>query len=126
MQTKQKQKQNFFIWYGSPLTHAPHHALSKKTKKKQRWPSFHGIRPLGVQRHLSPNAKKVVPFSHVKKKTFLQKEGGKTRHLHQGSGRTGGSLQMNRLSLRNNRLKLETSRELPIILEESIEHTSNE
>ena len=34
-------------------------------------------------------------------------------------GRTGGWLQMNRL-------KLETSRELPIILEESIEHNSNE
>ena len=36
-------------------------------------------------------------------------------------------LQMNRLSLRNNRLKLETSGGLPIILEESIEeYTSNE
>ena len=42
-------------------------------------------------------------------------------------GRTGGWLQMNRLSLRNNRLKLETSRELPITLEESIEeYASNE
>ena len=38
----------------------------------------------------------------------------------QGSGTTGGSLQINRW-------KLKTSRELPIILEESIEHTpSNE
>ena len=34
---------------------------------------------------------------------------------------------MNRLSLRNNRLKFETSEELPIVLEESIEeYTSNE
>jgi hypothetical protein len=42
-------------------------------------------------------------------------------------GRTGGSLQMNRLSFRNNQLKLETSRELPFILEESIEeYTSTE
>ena len=39
-------------------------------------------------------------------------------------GRTGGQLQMNRLSLRNNRLKLETSRKLPIVWEESIEYTS--
>ena len=42
------------------------------------------------------------------------------------SGRTGGWLQMNRLSLRNNRWKFETSGELPIALEESIEYTSNE
>ena len=43
-------------------------------------------------------------------------------------GRTGGYLQMNRSSLRNNRLwKLETSGELPIVLEESIEeYISNE
>ena len=33
---------------------------------------------------------------------------------------------MNRLSLRNNRLKFETSRTLAIILEESIEYTLNE
>ena len=33
---------------------------------------------------------------------------------------------MNLLSLRNNQLKLETSGELLIILEECIEHTSNE
>ena len=33
---------------------------------------------------------------------------------------------MNRLGLRNNQLKLETSGELPIILEESIENTLNE
>ena len=46
--------------------------------------------------------------------------------LNQGSGRTGGKLQMNWLSLRNNQLKFETSGELPIILEESIEYTSNE
>ena len=39
---------------------------------------------------------------------------------NQGSGRTGGWLQMNRLSLRNNRLKLETLGELLIILEEFI------
>ena len=32
-------------------------------------------------------------------------------------GENGGQLQMNRLSLRNNRLKLETSGELPTILE---------
>ena len=43
------------------------------------------------------------------------------------SGRTGGWLQMKRSSLRNNRLKFETSGELPIILGESIdEYTSNE
>ena len=43
------------------------------------------------------------------------------------SGRTGGWLQMNRLCFRNNRLKVETSGELPIILEESIdEYTLNE
>ena len=41
-------------------------------------------------------------------------------------GRTSGKLQMNRLSLRINQLKLETSKELSIILEESIEYTSNE
>jgi hypothetical protein len=40
-----------------------------------------------------------------------------------GSGRTGVQLQMNRLSLRNNWLKLETSGEVPIILEQSIEYT---
>ena len=45
----------------------------------------------------------------------------------QGSGRTNSYVQMNRLSLRNNRLKLETSGELPIILEESMEeHISTE
>ena len=36
------------------------------------------------------------------------------------------SLQMNRLSWRNKRLKFKTSGNLPIILEESIEYTSNE
>ena len=42
-------------------------------------------------------------------------------------GRTGSELCMNRLSLRSNRWKLETSRELPIILEEFMEeYTSNE
>ena len=42
-------------------------------------------------------------------------------------GRTGGQLQMNRFSLRKNRLKFETSGEITIILEESIlEYTSNE
>ena len=33
-------------------------------------------------------------------------------YVAQGSGRTGCQLQMNRLSLRNNRLKFETSREI--------------
>ena len=33
---------------------------------------------------------------------------------------------MNRLSLRNNVLNFETSEELPIVLEESIELTSND
>ena len=37
---------------------------------------------------------------------------------------TGGSLQMDRWSLSNNRLKFETSGELPIILEESMKYTS--
>ena len=35
-------------------------------------------------------------------------------------------LGKNRLSLKNNQLKFETSGELPIILEDSIEYTSNE
>ena len=39
-------------------------------------------------------------------------------------GRTGNYLQMNRFSLRNNRLKFKTAWNLPIILEESIEYTS--
>ena len=43
----------------------------------------------------------------------------------QWSGRTGSQLQMNRLSLRNNRLKLKASGELPITLEEFMEYTSN-
>ena len=38
-------------------------------------------------------------------------------------GRTGGWLQMHRLSSRKNWLKLETSGNLPIILEESMEYT---
>ena len=42
------------------------------------------------------------------------------------SGRTSSELQMNRLSLRNNRSKFETLGELPFILEESIEYTSHE
>ena len=39
------------------------------------------------------------------------------------SGRTGSSLQMNRLSLRNNRLKFKIAGKLPIILEEFMEYT---
>ena len=40
-------------------------------------------------------------------------------------GRTGGELQMNRLSLRNNhRLKSETLGELVIVLEGSVKYTS--
>ena len=35
-------------------------------------------------------------------------------------------LQMNRLSLRNNRLKFETSGEILVSLEKSVEYTSNE
>ena len=47
--------------------------------------------------------------------------------LQQGLERTGGELQMHQLSLRNNRLKFETSRELLIILEEYLEeYPSNE
>ena len=38
-------------------------------------------------------------------------------------GRTGSQLQMNWLSLRNNRLKFKTAGKLPIILEEFIEQT---
>jgi hypothetical protein len=45
-------------------------------------------------------------------------------HYNLPSGRTGRSLQMNRWSLRNNRLKLETAGELPMTLEESMEYTS--
>ena len=37
------------------------------------------------------------------------------------SGRTGSELQMNQLSLRNNRLKFKTAGKLPIVLEEFIE-----
>ena len=39
------------------------------------------------------------------------------------SQRTGSQLQMNRLSLRNNRSKFETAGKLPFGLEESIEYT---
>ena len=39
------------------------------------------------------------------------------------SGRTGSKLQMNRLSLRINRLKFKTAGNLPTILEEFIEYT---
>ena len=45
------------------------------------------------------------------------------RTLEQWSGRTGSWLQMNRLSLRNNRLKFKTAGKLPIILENFIKHT---
>ena len=48
------------------------------------------------------------------------------KHMHylwSGIERTGGYLQMNRLSLRNNRLKFKTAGKLPIGLEESIEYT---
>jgi hypothetical protein len=38
-------------------------------------------------------------------------------------GRSGSKLQMNRLSLRNNRLKFKIAGKLPIVLEESIEYT---
>ena len=38
--------------------------------------------------------------------------------------RTGGQLQMNRLSSSNNRMKFKTSGNVPIILEEFIEYTS--
>ena len=40
-------------------------------------------------------------------------------------GRTGGQLHMNRLSTRNNQLKFKILGNLPIILEEFIEYTSN-
>ena len=40
------------------------------------------------------------------------------------SGSTGGQLQMMRLGLRSNRWKLQTSGELPIVVEESIESMS--
>jgi hypothetical protein len=42
-------------------------------------------------------------------------------HYKQWMERTGSWVQMNRLSLRNNRLKFKTAGELPIILEEFIE-----
>ena len=42
---------------------------------------------------------------------------------HQWSGRTGSWLQMNRPSLRNDRLKFKTARKLPIVLEEFIEYS---
>ena len=43
-------------------------------------------------------------------------------HAHIMIGRTGSYLQMNWLSLRNNRLKLKTIRKLLIIQEEMIEY----
>ena len=43
-----------------------------------------------------------------------------------GLGENGSYLQMNWLSLKNNRLKLETSGELSIVLDGSIEYTSYE
>ena len=49
-----------------------------------------------------------------------------SRYANLYLGRTGGWLQMNRLSSRNNWLKFKTSGDLPIVLEESIEYTSNE
>ena len=58
------------------MTHAPHHAFKKKS---QWWTSFDGIGPLGVQRNLSANAKKLVPFSYAQKQTFSQKEGEKNK-----------------------------------------------
>jgi hypothetical protein len=52
---------------------------------------------------------------------------GKPEDVDRCSGRTGGSLQMNRLSFRNNhRLKLETSGGLPMILEESMEEYTSQ
>ena len=39
------------------------------------------------------------------------------------SGRTGSSLQMNQLSLRDNQLKFKTAGKLPVILEEFMEYT---
>ena len=44
---------------------------------------------------------------------------------NQWSGRTGSWLQMNWLSLRNNRLKFKTAEKLSIILEEFVEYTPN-
>ena len=41
-------------------------------------------------------------------------------------GRTNWQLQINRLSLRNNRLKFKTSEKLQIIFEEPMDYTSNE
>ena len=49
-----------------------------------------------------------------------------SRYANLCPGRIGGWLQMNRLSSRNNWLKFKISGNLPIILEESIEYTSNE
>ena len=42
-----------------------------------------------------------------------------------GLGESAAKLQMNQLTLRNNRLKFKTSRKLPIILEEYMEYTSH-
>ena len=44
----------------------------------------------------------------------------------QWTGRTGSYLQMNQLSLRNNRLKFMTLGKAPINFEEIIEYASNE
>jgi hypothetical protein len=57
---------------------------------------------------------------------------GHLMHSLKGVERTGAqgepaiSYGMNRLSLRNHRLKFETSGELPIVLEESVEYNSIE
>ena len=49
--------------------------------------------------------------------------GEQERWALQWPGRTGSKLQMNRLSLKNNRLQFKIAGKLPIILEEFIEYT---
>ena len=56
-------------------------------------------------------------FKGIYGRIYLTWKKAKPEDVNQCLGRTGGSLQMNWLSLRNNhRLKLETSAELPIVL----------
>ena len=69
-------------------------------------------------------------FAQIEQTTWIQNdwEDYVELHLHPGEaqwmGRNDRKLQMNRSSLRNNRLKFKTSRNLPIILEEFEEHIS--
>ena len=86
---------------------------------------------VNINKVLSCNIKTWPRFPYVNFLGFLMMKKKKKKHFQMTPSfhspslrRTGGQLQMNRM--RNIPLKLETSGEVPIILEESIEYTSNE